>query len=160
MTFLVDQDTSLRDFYYFYKENEKLPAKEVKNINEKLEIISDADFNVWKDKYFYELKFTNKGGLIMPLIIQWNYSDGTSETERISAYIWRKNEKEVVKTFAKNKEVKSIILDPFRETADIDEKNNTWNIMPALGRYDVFKEKKTGRGQSTGSNPMQKNKNK
>jgi hypothetical protein len=92
----------------------------------------------------------------MPIIIQWNYKDGTTEVDRIHAYIWRKNEKNVVKTFAKNKEVTSILIDPFKETADIDEKNNTWNISATPSKFDVFKAKTTGRGQSTGGNPMQK----
>ena len=57
----------------------------------------------------------------------------------------------------KDKEVASIKLDPLRETADIDESNNTWgaaNISP--NRFEVFKSKAAGRGQSVGPNPMQK----
>ena len=38
----------------------------------------------------------------------------------------------------------------------IDEKNNTWNMKEAPNRFDVFKGKTVGRGQSTGGNPMQK----
>ena len=64
------------------------------------------------------------GGQVMPLIIQFNFTDGSSEIERIPAEIWRLNESEVSKVFAKTKEVKSIVLDPLRETADIDEENN------------------------------------
>jgi hypothetical protein len=104
----------------------------------------------------YELYFTNKGGAVSPLIIQWNYKDGTSEVDRVNAYVWRKNEKNVVKTYAKEKEVASILLDPYKETCDINEKNNTWNMKQAPDRFDVFKTKSVGRGQSTGGNPMQK----
>ncbi|HXU26270.1 MAG TPA: hypothetical protein VN698_03495, partial [Bacteroidia bacterium] len=69
---------------------------------------------------------------------------------------WRKNEKHVTKTFAKEKEVTSVLLDPYKETADINEKNNTWNIKETPSKFDVFKSKSNGRGQSTGGNPMQK----
>lgn len=62
----------------------------------------------------------------MPLIIEWTYSDGTKETNHIPSQIWRLDEKRVVKTFMKNKEVVSILLDPKKETADIDESNNKW----------------------------------
>ena len=92
----------------------------------------------------------------MPVIIQWNFKDGTSEVDRINAYVWRKNEKNLIKTFAKDKEVASILIDPYKETADIDEKNNTWNMKDAPSKFDLFKEKARGRGQSTGGNPMQK----
>ena len=80
------------------------------------------------------------------------------ELEKINAYIWRKNETQVVKTFAKNKEVASIVIDPFHETADIDEKNNSWNIKETPSKFDVFKAKAVGRGQSMGGNPIQKTK--
>ena len=64
------------------------------------------------DKNMYELTFTNKGGLVMPIIIEWTYKDGTKEIERIPAQVWRKNEKKVTKTFVKDKEVASVKLDP------------------------------------------------
>jgi hypothetical protein len=155
--FLVDIDTTLRDFYYYYKpdENEK-KEKKVVNRNENLEMYSDSAYAFIKNKFYYELNFSNKGGLVMPLIIQWNFKDGTSEIDRINAYVWRKNEKNVIKTFAKDKEVASILLDPYKETADIDEKNNTWNIKETPSKFDLFKDKARVRGQNNKDNPMQK----
>jgi len=160
MKFLVDTDTTLRDFYYYYKPEVEKKNKIAVNKFQNLEVLPDSNYikDGLNNKFIYELNFTNKGGLVMPIIIQWNYKDGTSEVDRIHAYIWRKNEKNVVKTFAKNKEVASILIDPFKETADIDEKNNTWNISATPSKFDVFKAKTTGRGQSTGGNPMQKTK--
>jgi hypothetical protein len=158
MKFLVDADTTLRDFYYYYKPETEKKNKIAVNKFQNLEVLPDSNYikDGLNNKFIYELNFTNKGGLVMPIIIQWNYKDGTTEVDRIHAYIWRKNEKNVVKTFAKNKEVTSILIDPFKETADIDEKNNTWNISATPSKFDVFKAKTTGRGQSTGGNPMQK----
>ena len=93
----------------------------------------------------------------MPLIIQFNYTDGSSDIERIGAYVWRKNEKEVTKTFLKSKKVATIILDPLRETCDINERNNAWNVREEPSKFDLYKAKGTKtRGQSTGTNPMQK----
>lgn len=157
MKFLVDVDTTLRDFYYHYKPEVKT-AVEKKPVNyyENYEPLSDSALASLKGKYMYELYFTNKGGAVSPLIIQWNYKDGTSEVDRVNAYVWRKNEKNVVKTYAKDKEVSSIVLDPYRETCDINEKNNNWNVKQAPERFDVFKTKSVGRGQSAGGNPMQK----
>ncbi len=159
--FLVDVDTTMRDFYYHYKPEVKTTV-EKKPINryENFEAVSDSAYQSIKDKFVYELYFTNKGGCVTPLIIQWNFKDGTSEVDRINAYIWRKNEKNVVKTFAKNKVVASVLIDPYKETADIDEKNNTWNVKESPSRFDVFKWRAVGRGQSTGGNPMQQQKGK
>jgi hypothetical protein len=153
---LVDADTTLRDFYYHYKPSPEV-IKEVKNKYANIEAMPDSTFAKYENKYIYELKFTNKGGLVTPLIIQFNYMDGTSEIERIGAYIWRKNEKEVTKTFLRNNKIVSIQLDPYRETADINEKDNSWNIQAEPSRYDLFKSRAANvRGQSAGQNPMQK----
>jgi hypothetical protein len=153
---LVDADTTLRDFYFHYKPKPET-IKEVKNKYENLEEVPDSIFSKYSDKYVYEIKFSNKGGLVTPLILKFNYADGSSEIERINAYIWRKNEKEVAKTFMMDKRVVSIQLDPYRETADINEKNNTWNIKEELSKFEMFKSKSaTARGQSSGENPMQK----
>lgn len=153
---LIEKDTTLRDFYYHYKPS-PTPVKEIRNRYDGIEQATDSVLSAYADKYLYEIKFLNKGGLVTPLIIQFNYSDGSSDIERIGAYIWRKNEKEVTKTFMKSKKVISILVDPYRETADINEKNNTWNIKQEPSRFELFKAKSAAvRGQSQGENPMQK----
>jgi hypothetical protein len=155
---LIDVDTTLRDFYYTYVPEEKM-IEEVRTHNDNIEVMNDSDFSNYQNKFLYEIKFLNKGGLVMPIIIQFNYEDGSSDIERVHAYVWRKNENEVTKTFVKNKKVQSIQLDPFKETADINESNNLWNIKEQPNKFKMFKEKNNAakpRGQSTGSNPMQK----
>ncbi len=156
--FLVDTDTSLRDFYYYYNPEKDSSFTIIENYYENYESLSEADFKTYENKFIYELFLSNKGGLVMPVIIQWNYVDGTSEIDRISAYVWRKNEKNVVKTFIKNKPVQSIEVDPFRETADIDEKNNAWPQTEMKSRIDLFKIKKNGVDRRL-PNPMQRSKN-
>ena len=89
---------------------------------------------------FYEVKLKNIGGLVMPVILEFNYEDGTSEIIRIPAEIWRYNDKEVSKVFPTQKPVESIILDPNKETADIDTSNNVWPKENAKSRLQRFKE--------------------
>ena len=149
------------DYYFFNKaKTADFPEKTVVNKNEKLTPLSDAEAKAFENNFYYELHVSNKGGLVMPLIIKWNYVDGTSETEQISAYIWRKDEQRVVKTFVKFKEVKSIQLDPFKETADINEGNNFWPQTETRSHFDVYKAKRTGRFDNTEINFMQKAKEK
>ncbi len=156
--FLTDKDTALHDFYWKYARgiepyDSTAIAIPVPAANE----VADEDGKQKAaSKYFYELSFSNKGGLVMPIIIEWTYKDGTREIERIPVQIWRLNEQKVTKAFMKDKEVVSIKLDPMRETADIDESNNSWGTIPAPSRFAVFKQKQAVRGQSTGPNPMQK----
>lgn len=156
LKFLVDTDTTLRDFYYYYKPLRDTASFFVRNEFANMKIPENEEMKKFENKFYYELHFTNKGGLVMPIIIQWNYKDGSSEVEYINAYIWRKNEHKVIKTFVKDKEVVSIKIDPYRETADIDETNNSWpkEIIPS--KFDVYNAKNVGRGEGNENNPMQR----
>lgn len=92
------------------------------------------------DRNFYEVTFKNQGGLIMPIIIEWVYADGTTEREVIPAEIWRLNENEVTKVFAKDKQVVSIRLDPRGELPDIAKDNNVYPRVDSQSRFDKFKD--------------------
>jgi hypothetical protein len=78
----------------------------------------------------------------MPVIIEWTFEDGTQEIETIPVQIWRKNENQFSKVFVKDKVVTSIIIDPYKETADIDERNNNWPVKQLPSRFQVFKANK------------------
>ena len=159
ITFLTDADTSLRDFYWKYDRNiEKYDSeKYAVNISPRTEALDDEGKAKYENKNVYEITFSNKGGLVMPIIIEWTYKDGTKEVDRIPAQVWRLNEKKVTKVFVKDKEVASIKLDPMRETADINESNNSWGSIAQPTKFELFKAKQAAaRGQSQGANPMQK----
>ena len=91
----------------------------------------------------------------MPIILEWTYKDGTKEIERIPAQVWRKNENKVIKTFMKDKEVASVKLDPYKETADVNETNNTYGNIAEPSKFKLFKQKQ-GVVPAPGINPMQK----
>ncbi len=93
-------------------------------------------------KNFYEVTFTNRGGLVTPLIIEWTYSDGTMEIEKLPAEIWRHNEKEVKKVFVKDKEVIKVVLDPNKMTADTNIEDNIFPRQADVSRFDKFKKGK------------------
>ena len=161
IVFATDEDTSLRDFYWRYDRGAvkiDTTAFIVTTPATTNDIYSvDEITKLAGDKRLYELSFSNKGGLVMPLIIEWTYKDGTKEINRIGVNVWRKNENKVVKSFLKDKEVISIKLDPYKETADIDEKNNQWPIAQEPSKFQLFKAKvNTPRGSGGGKNPMQK----
>jgi hypothetical protein len=160
--FRVEKDTSLQDFYYRYDRGiEKYDTTkfEVTTQGFKPEALTAEEKARYADKNLYEITFSNKGGLPMPIIIEWNYKDGTKEVEKIPAQVWRYNESKVVKSFIKNKEVASIKLDPYRETADINEANNGWKTIAEPSKFAVFKARQGGGPRGGGgqaNNPMQK----
>ncbi|WP_242082665.1 M1 family metallopeptidase [Aestuariivivens sediminis] len=94
-------------------------------------------------KNIYEISLKNIGGLVMPVTIEWHYTDGSSEIDRLPADIWRKNEYEVKRTFIKTKEVKAVKLDPNFEFADTDMSNNSFPKVVTASQFDRFKAKQS-----------------
>ena len=92
-------------------------------------------------KNIYQLKLKNEGGLVMPVIIEWTYADGTKETDRLPAQIWRLNEKEVNRIFLKEKEVVNIVIDPNKELPDVNPDNNAFPRSEKSG-FRNFKKSK------------------
>ena len=155
LTFAVEADTTLLDFYNKWDRYAITPSSKAA-YDKFYNTLTTAEKAVYdKKRNFYEIDFENKGGLVMPLLIEWTFTDGTKEMDKIPAYIWRKDEQKVTKVFAKDKEVASIRLDPNRETADIDEVNNSWPRRFTPSRFDLYKQQQSIRGASSGTNPMQ-----
>ncbi len=151
--FPVEKDSTITDFYNTYQPWETEDSVDV-TIQMKYDSLFSRDEKQKKygNKNYYELHFSNKGGLVMPVIIEWTFEDGTKEVERVPVEIWRKNEDQFTKVFVKNKEVTAIVIDPYRETADIDESNNNWPVKELPTRFQLFKDHK----YKEKLNPMQK----
>jgi hypothetical protein len=163
IVFLTDVDTTLRDFYWRYDrglEPYDSVTKQPAMAMPAAEGLTDAEKAKYASANLYEVSFLNKGGLVMPIILEFTFEDGTKETQRLPAQIWRKNENKVTKVFLTSKKAVSIQLDPMRETADIDESNNKWPNVAAPSKFALFKSKGFTRGQSIGLSPMAASQNK
>jgi len=153
---VVEADPATRDFYNSYNPFSVTPEDEAAyktflgSLSEQEKSLLNSNRN------FYEMTFRNIGGLVMPLIVEFHYADGSKETEHIPAEIWRKNESQVTKVFVKEKEVVKFVLDPKRETADIDESSNYWPRQYQPTRFELFKGGSAVRGAAQGDNPMKK----
>ena len=105
---------------------------------------------------YYEIKFSNVGGLVMPIILELQYEDSTNYIIRIPAEIWRKNRDQITKVFATKKLVKSFNLDPQLETADINLINNNWPRKTIKSKFELYKNKKNNRWKNFKENKMQR----
>lgn len=94
-----------------------------------------------ENKNIYELTISNKGGLVMPVIIEWTYKDGTKERETLPAEVWRLNEKRIKKVFVKDKEVVNVMIDPDMQTADINIEDNIFPKTQGPSRFDEFRRR-------------------
>ena len=122
-------------------------ARYLNTLDEDEKSLLETDFN------YYELKFTNHGGLVMPIILEFEYVDGTKQVQRIPAEIWKQNDQTVSKVFILKKEVVRVTLDPFLETADVDRNNNYWPPRAEPTRFELYKNNYPNR-----ENPMQRSK--
>ena len=160
ITFYTDKDTSTQDFYWRYDRGlENVDTtKEYTIKGEPAENLNEKEREKFKNLIGYQIDFSNKGGLVMPLILEFTFEDGSKLSDKISAQIWRKNEKSVSKTYFFDKKLKSIQLDPMKETADIDTSNNFWGTFSEPTKFQVFKDRQQqrARGAAAGMvNPMQ-----
>lgn len=147
----VNEKDALIDDFYAKRNKYQADTLDKIQYQETLKKMSPEEQALLKaNKHFYELKFTNKGGLVSPVIIQANFTDGTSRVTYIPAEIWRKEEVNVSKVMIYDKEVKNFQVDPFLETADCDADNNSWPQSSQPTRYQLFQQK------NNGENPMQR----
>ena len=147
-----ENDPTLDDFYkkrniYEVDALDRLEYDKFKN-----KLTPDESKLLAENNHFYELTFKNIGGLVTPLIVRFTYSDNTTEVVRIPAEIWVQGQDVVSKVFILNKEVVSVRVDPFLETADTDLNNNSWPIEIEPTRYQLFQQNKLN------ENPMQRQK--
>jgi hypothetical protein len=155
-TTAVERNPALKDFYNEYDPNKATPSD--RDAYQKYIATLDPKEKAFleKNQHFYQINFSNKGGLVMPLILEFQFEDGTNEIQRIPAEIWRLNNEKISKVFAFEKPVKQVVLDPYLETADVATENNYFPRQAQPSRFELFKQRGGGaRGQSQGENPMQ-----
>ncbi|MHB1146533.1 MAG: M1 family metallopeptidase [Lutibacter sp.] len=90
-------------------------------------------------KYFYELVFEKPGDLVMPIVVEFEYEDGTKERKQYPAEIWRNSDAEVTKVFPSSKAITKITIDPEEQTADVNLNNNSWP-KKTENKFEKFKK--------------------
>ena len=94
----------------------------------------------------------NVGGLVMPVILKLTFEDGSEEIRRLPVEIWARNNESTSTSIVSEKVLKSIELDPFRETADVNRDNNFYPPRLEPSRFQLYKGSGDRRGG--GDNPM------
>jgi hypothetical protein len=150
----IEANPALLDFYNKQTANKEISLAEKAAYQQYLQsLTADEQKMVKSKKYYYQIDFVNKGGLVTPVILEFEYEDGTKEIVRIPAEIWRMNNEKMSKVFPTSKKIKAVNLDPYLETADIDVSNNSFPRKPAPSKFELFKQR-----QPNQENPMQRKK--
>ncbi|MEX2597603.1 MAG: M1 family metallopeptidase [Salibacteraceae bacterium] len=154
---VIEEKPELQDFYNKYDRYQATSydrdqyKKYIEGLEDEEKEMLGYDWN------YYQIDFSNKGGLPMPIILEFVYSDNSKDRHYIPAEIWKMDAKQVSKVFYSKKEIKEVILDPNLQTADIDRSNNYWPERTPQSRFELYKSSgRYGRGDDL--NPMQKSK--
>jgi len=118
-------DIGIEGVRKFYA-TENISEETVDFVEDKSEGLNITKPTSAKSKYFYEITFNKPGGLVMPIIVEYTYDDGSKEKKTYPAQIWRYNDKKVTKAVHSDKQITKIVIDPDLETADVDLSNNSF----------------------------------
>jgi len=152
----LERRPQLKDFYNSYKTG-VTEAEAKKNYEDYMSGLTDEERTFIKNNpYFYQIDFKNIGGIVMPVIIEFTYADGSKEMQKIPAEVWRKDNAMFSKVFMTKKKVVSFHLDPNLETADTDVYNNSYPRQEVPTRFELYRRD----NNYSSPNPMQMNKKK
>lgn len=139
VNYKIHQQPQLADFY---NENDEFTVTNAdrNEYRELIEGLNDEQKQMLENgSNFYVLDFANKGGLVMPILLDLHYEDGTKEHVRIPAEVWRRSPESVSKLLIRDKTLTQVIVDPNWETADVDTDNNYWPARAVPSRIELFK---------------------
>lgn len=137
----VDQYPDLKDFYNRH-DDDTVTKRDRDDYQAAIADLTPAEQALLKETaILYMVEFSNRGGLVMPIILAIDYADGSTETMRIPAEIWRQTPGKVSKLIVARKEIKALTVDPHWETADTDVSNNSWPPKPTDARLELYKDK-------------------
>ncbi len=151
-----ERDPSILDFHNKYDPFEVTLVDE-EDHKEYLAKLTENDIKLLESDFnYYSVDFENVGGLVIPILLNFTFQDGSTEEVRIPAEIWRKNDKNVTKIFFFKKELASIEMDPWLESADTEMFNNNWPRKAQLSKFELYKKKHYGWGVDGKENVMQR----
>ena len=137
---LADEKPDLKDFYNSYDPLAVTDADRQRYTAYTQTLTPAQQQRLSDNTNFYELSLHNVGGLVMPVILQLTYADGSQEIRNIPVELWRKNNEQVTKVVTTSKPVVSFVLDPFLQTADTDLSNNAYPRQPTASRFELFQQ--------------------
>ncbi|MDF1839171.1 MAG: aminopeptidase, partial [Planctomycetota bacterium] len=154
MARLVETYPELLDFYNEFDELDVTPAdtkQYEKFLEDKKVETKDRALYEMQD-HFYVITVERVGELVMPVIVDVEFADGTHKEFRYPAQIWRKGTPSIKKLILTDKEAVRFTLDPHLEIADIELSNNHWPRKMEEKTIKLKKNRKRGGGKK---NPMQ-----
>src|SRR5690606_18881918 len=104
-------------------------AKDREDYEKLLRELREADINpalLKTEDNLFLINFRNLGGMITPLPLRIEFTDGSSEELYLPAEIWRTNTEIATKLIVTPKVIAAVVFDPREELTDTNVENNHW----------------------------------
>ncbi len=156
----VDVYPDLKDFYNSY-DPDSVTEEQRRAYDRAMADLSEADKKLLEsNNRIYRIRLKNVGGLVMPIILIATFEDGSTKEVRLPVEMWRLSAEKCATQIVCDQPIKSIELDPYRETADVNRSNNFFPPQLEPTRFQLFKGRGGFRGgpggMMGGDNPMQR----
>jgi len=139
----VDENEGLKDFYD-KREKHKATDEEVEKFKKMIADLKPRERKLLKtNKSFTVVDFENRGGVIMPLLVELHLEGGRKQDEVVAAEIWKLDSQRVSKLFVTSKPVTKVVIDPLKQTADVNLANNVWPPEVKEERFTLTPEDKS-----------------
>ncbi|MCC7011322.1 MAG: M1 family metallopeptidase [Planctomycetes bacterium] len=146
----VQRFPELADFYNTYDDLD-VTQKDLEEYEKLVKDLKDDQKALLQSRLnFYVVDVRDIGGLVMPVILEAEFDDGSREEHRIAAEVWRKGANSVSKLILSEKKLVRLVLDPHLETADIDLSNNVYPPELDEKRFQL----RSNRERRPSGNPM------
>jgi hypothetical protein len=141
----------LKDFYNQYDPLE-VSVETREAFQRMLEKLSEEEKTLLANKdNYYTVRLENVGGLVMPVILRFEFTDGSEQILRLPAELWVKDSRFARASIISDKELRAVELDPHRETADTNRDNNYFPPRLEPSRFQLYK---SNQRKSPEDNPM------
>ncbi len=121
-SYYIDGKPGLKDEYTGTKDawdaSDSENEKAVKKLLENFKASKKESFHV------YQVEIKRRGEVVMPIVMQMVYSDGTRSNYRLPAQIWMDGRTKHTHEFRSAREVVAIQIDGLRILPDVDRSNN------------------------------------
>lgn len=146
----VEQFNDLKDFYNSYEPLDATPEAREAYQRELEKLSSEERERLQDQRNFYTVYLRNVGGLVMPVILRFEFEDGSERVVRLPAEVWVKNNRSAQTSIISAHRLVQVELDPQLETADTNRDNNYFPPRLEPSHFQLFKAGEA----KPGDNPM------
>ncbi len=135
----VDQFNDLKDFYNSHEPLEATPEAREAYQRELEKLSAEERERLQDQRNFYTVHLRNVGGLVMPIILRFEFEDGSERVVRLPAEVWVKNNRTAQTSIISAQRLLQVELDPQLETADTNRDNNYFPPRLEPSHFQLFK---------------------